>query len=197
MKYQQYMKTSEYAKLMGVTQRTIINNFHKGLIPGYQDSKTNTIYIENPHYKTTITSGNRAILYARVSSSDNKKSLDGQMERMKNYAAAKGYTIVDEIKEIYSGLNDHRPRLTAVLKRDDYDILICEHKDRLTRFGFNYLDILLNRCNIRIDVINTAKNKDDDLMNDFVSIVTSFCSRIYGRKRKHKTNEIIEALKHD
>lgn len=194
---QKYIKVSEYAKMMGIHRLTVTRNFHKGLIPGYQDETTKTIYIENPEYVENKRNkpDNRAILYARVSSTANKPSLDGQIERMRAYAAAKGYTIIDEIKEIASGLNDTRPKLQKVLKRNDYDILISEHKDRLTRFGYAYLDTLLSEKGVAIDVINQAENKDDELMNDFISIVTSLCHRIYGRNRKKKTEEIISNIK--
>lgn len=194
---QKYMKVTEYAKMMGIHRLTVTKNFHKGLIPGYQDETTKTIYIENPEYATNKHNkpANKAILYARVSSTTNKPSLDEQINRMRAYAAAKGYTVADEVKEIASGLNDQRPKLQKILKRNDYDILISEHKERLTRFGFGYLETLLAEKGVTIDIINQAENKDEELMNDFISIVTSFCHRIYGRNRKKKTEEIISNIK--
>ena len=191
-----YLKTAQYAKLYNMNRRTVINNFHKGFIPGYQDKNTKTIYILNPEYQEqkpkTV---KRAILYARVSSSTNKKSLDGQISRMEEYCSVKGYQIVDEVKEIASGMNANRRKLSRILKRDDYDILLCEHPDRLTRFGFNYLVILLGRLHVTVEPINVAKTKDEDLFNDFVSIMTSFYQRLYGRNRKKKAMAIIDALK--
>lgn len=103
--------------------------------------------------------------------------------------------MIDEVREIRSGLNDQRPKLDQILKREDYDLLVCEHRDRLTRFGYHYLETLLLRCGITIDVINQMENTDQELMDDFVSIVTSFCSRIYGRKRKEKTEKIIQEIR--
>lgn len=75
-----YLKTSEYAKLMGIHYRTAARHFHSGLLKGYQDENTKTIYIENPNYVSSVNKqeSNRAVLYARVSSTQNKKSLDGQ-----------------------------------------------------------------------------------------------------------------------
>lgn len=193
-----YLKTSQYAKMMNQHQRTVIRNFHLGRIDGYQDPNTKTIYILNPEYKNKINDKQkRAILYARVSSTTNKKSLNGQLSRMRDFASVKGYIIIDEITEIASGLNDNRRKLNKILERTDYDVLICEHKDRLTRFGFNYIKLLLARCNVQLEVINQSDNKDNELMNDFISIVTSFCNRIYGRKRKAKTKQIIEDLRNE
>jgi predicted site-specific integrase-resolvase len=73
--------------------------------------------------------------------------------------------------------------------------IVVEHKDRLTRFGFNYLDKLLAMQGRKIEVINLAENGKEDLVQDFVSIVTSFCARLYGQRRsKRKTERIIAEL---
>ena len=115
---------------------------------------------------------------------------------MRLYAYARGYKIVDEIKEISSGLNDNRPKLNQIFKRTDFNILLCEHKDRLTRFGFEYIKSLFSRVGVSVEAINeSTKTKDEEMVDDFVSIDTSFCSRIYGRSRKKKTIEIIEKIK--
>ena len=190
-----YIKTSQYATLFNMKQYTVTRLFHAGKIKGFQDPDTKTIFLNNPEYEKADNSKKDAILYARVSSTQNKKSLAGQLERMRNYASAKGYTIVDEVTEIGSGLNDHRPKLEQILRRDDYNILLVEHQDRLTRFGFNYIKTLLDRINVKVEVINKIEHKDDELMTDFISIVTSFCQRIYGRNRKKKTQQIIEDIK--
>lgn len=72
---------------------------------------------------------------------------------------------------------------------------MVEHKDRLTRFGFHYIEKLLAMQGRRIEVINLAENSKEDLMQDFVSIVTSFCARLYGQRRsKRKTERIIAEL---
>lgn len=190
-----YIKPSEYAKIMSMHVLTVRKHFHKGLIKGKQDPDTGTIKLLNPLYKgENETTGKRAILYARVSSTTNKKSLNGQLQRLENYASAKGYTIVDEVTEIASGLNDKRPKFIKILQRSDYNILLAEHKDRVTRFGYNYLDVLLKRLGVTLEVVNQVDNKDNELMDDFVSLVTSFCNRIYGCRRKDKTNQIIKDL---
>lgn len=99
------------------------------------------------------------------------------------------------MKEIGSGLNDKRPKLKQVFNNKDWDILVVEHKDRLTRFGFEYLHMLAESQGRKIVVINQTEDETDDLMTDFVSIITSFCSRLYGlRRSKRKTKKIIKEL---
>lgn len=193
---QRFIKLSQYASLMGIHYRTAARHFHNGQLLGYQDEITNTIYIENPDYLQTKDTNNKikAVLYARVSSTTNKASLNSQIERLTQYAAAKGYEITKIEKEIASGLNDNRRKFSSILKSSDWDILLVEHKDRLTRFGFNHITQLLEKTNQQVEVINKTENKDTEIMEDFVSIVTSFCGRIYGANRKAKTQKIIKEL---
>ena len=94
------------------------------------------------------------MLYARVSSSENKKNLVAQMERLRLFAAAKGYSVVQEVQEVGSGLNDGRKKLNKLLENQSkFDVLLVEHKDRLTRFGFTYIKLLLKNSGKRVEVI--------------------------------------------
>lgn len=137
-------------------------------------------------------------IYARVSSSENKSNLDTQAERLEKYCLAKGYQVVRIVKEVGSGVNDNRRKLIDLLNKDDYSIIVCEHKDRLSRVGFNYLKVLLNQTNRDIEVVNLATERTDDLMHDFVSIITSFCARLYSiRRRARKTESLIKCLQSD
>lgn len=147
---------------------------------------------EDPKTSTEV----RCATYARVSSSQNKDNAFSQSERLQQFATAKGYTLIKNVVEIGSGLNDERPKLTALLKDKSWNILLVEHKDRLTRFGFRYLDLVAESQNRKIEVINLTDNQHDaDLVEDLVSIITSFCARIYGRRRsQRKTEKIIKEL---
>ena len=102
------------------------------------------------------------------------------------------------MKEVGSGVSDNRKQLLKLLTDDGYSKIIVEHKDRLTRFGFNYIDTLFRQYGRSIEVVNEAANDRDDLMQDFVSIITSFCARLYGqRQSRRKTEKIIAELKKD
>ena len=179
----------------GISYMSAYRYFNNGLIKGVK-LKTGTILIDiEEEENENITKNTRVVLYTRVSSSENKTNLETQLDRLRSFAVAKGYTIAKEIKEIGSGLNDKRPKLTEILKDDNWDVIIVEHKDRLARFGLNYLELLLNKQNKKIEVINECLNEKEDLMTDFVSIITSFCSRLYGlRRNKRRTEQIIKEL---
>ena len=73
-----------------------------------------------------------------------------------------------------------------------------EHSDRLTRFGASYIESLLKLTNRKLEIVNVVDNDEQDLIQDFVSVITSFCARIYGKRRtKRKTEKLIEELKKD
>lgn len=194
----EYIKASEYAKKMSLHIRTVYRYYYNGKIKGYQDKETGTIFILNPFKnKREDNLENKVVLYARVSSNENKNNLDSQLERLRLFAIAKGYQVVKEIKEVGSGLNDNRSKLNYLLEKElkEFKILLVEHKDRLTRFGFNYIDILLKSHNKQIEVINLVDSDKEDLIQDFVSVITSFCARIYGQRRsKRKTEKLIKEL---
>lgn len=138
----------------------------------------------------------KVVVYARVSAAENKRNLESQVSRLQDYCAVKGWPVAQVVKEIGSGVNDSRPKLLKLLTDPALTIIVVEHKDRLTRFGFNYIDQLLAMQGRRVEVINQAENGKEDLMQDFVRIVTSFCARLYGhRHSKGKTERIIAELR--
>lgn len=190
-------KLSDYANEYGVTYRTAWNRFNKGLIEGAFQDKDGHIYIK-PQKPDNDINMVKVCLYARVSSSENRSNLNSQLERLSQYSIAKGYTISKSIKEVGSGVNDKRTKLSKILANPDFDILIVEHKDRLTRFGFNYIETLLGLLNKRIEVINYEGDVQSDLMKDLVSIIYSFSARLYGlRRSKRQTERIIKVLEQD
>ena len=186
------MKLSDYAKQTGISYQTAWRMWKRGELNAYQLS-TGTIIVKTDD-SNSLTEA-IACIYARVSSAENKSNLDAQANRLTDYAIAKGYRVYKVVKEVGSGLNDNRKQLAKILVDDNYNILIVEHKDRLARFGLNYMKILLEKTGKRLEVVNEADNGKDELMQDLVSIITSFCARLYGlRRSKRKTEKIIEEL---
>lgn len=184
------MKLSDYAKKVGVTYRTAWNWFKAGTIDGAYQLPSGTVIVPN----TIENSKNYGvILYARTSSSNNKGLLENQAKRLEEYAIAKGYHIKQIVKEFGSGLNDNRKQLSKILKDGKYDKIIVEHKDRLTRFGFNYIQLLTGG---RIEVINESKEEDEDITQDLISIIHCFSARIYGLRRSKRLKlKVKEAIK--
>jgi putative resolvase len=114
--------------------------------------------VREPEAKPTAS---KIALYARVSEAYQKDDLARQLERLRDYAAAKGYTVAKEVVELASGLNDSRPKLAKLLTDTTISIIIVEHKDRLTRFGFEYIHKLLEVQQRRIEVVFETDTNDE------------------------------------
>jgi len=188
-------KLRDYAKEHGLTYRSAYNHFRRGLIAGAYQLPTLTIVIPDHSDMNKKNLVEYVITYARVSSSENKDNLKSQSDRLISYCNAKGWKTQENIVEIGSGVNDNRTKLLKVLKEGKASKLVVEHKDRLTRFGFNYIKEICNKFNCEIIVINECTTEKEDIIQDFVSIITSFCAKIYGQRRcKRKTESIIKEL---
>lgn len=185
------MKLSDYAKQHGIQYRTAWNRFKAGKIPGAYMDNTNHVVIPITPLKTL----GKTAIYARVSSNKQKEDLERQVQRLTKFAIAKGLTIETITKEIASGVNDERPKLTKLLKEDNWDTLVIEHRDRLTRVGYNWFKLFLNQQGKEIIVANNATEENTDLMDDFLSIIYSFAARLYGlRSARSKTKRIANDL---
>lgn len=182
------MKLSQYAKELGVCYKTAWNLFKQNKINGAYQLESGTVIVPNNIFDNN-TQENGVILYARTSSSKNKTLLENQVKRLEQYAIAKGYKIKQIVKEYGSGLNDKRKLLSKILKDDNYDKIIVENKDRLTRFGFNWIQLLTGN---RIEVINESKEKDEDITKDLISIIHCFSARIYGLRRSQNLKNNIK-----
>lgn len=182
------MKLSEWCKNKGVSYGTGLRWYHLGKINNSYQMDTGTIIVDDvcvvreEQHKTQL---KELVIYARVSNRDRKEQLQYQVDRLTNFAISNGFIIKNIYKEIASGMNDDRKIFWKMLDNQPKYILV-ENKDRLTRFGFNYLKVLFNRLGTDIIVINNTDDDKQDLMKDLISIITSFCGRIYGLRRSHK-----------
>jgi predicted site-specific integrase-resolvase len=188
------MKLSTWAKLKGINYHTAYRWFNSGLIKNAIKLPTGTILVNE-----TINTNKeeKIVTYSRVSNHSRKNELEYQVERLSQFCLAKGYSITKQYKEIASGMNDNRKQLWEMLNSEP-TIIVIENKDRLTRFGFNYLEKLLEKQGCKIEVINKDEEDEKDLIKDLVSIITSFCCRIYGiRRAQNKINKIKQILKEE
>lgn len=195
---QKRYRPSQAAKILGVNSWTMRRWLREGKVPSVK-SESGRWYVLATWIDSQIKeskdqpSTNRCAIYVRESSSENKSALQSQLDGMTQYAKAKGYQIVRVVSEVASGLNDHRPKLESLLRATDFDILLVEHRERLTRFGFHWFEVL---APFKIEVVNLAENATNDLMEDLVAILTSFAARLYGQRRgRKKTKAAIKALK--
>lgn len=188
------MKLSHWARKHGIPYRTAWKWFKQGILPARAiQLPTGTILVLEEEEEVRLPQ-DAAAIYARVSVHEARDDLERQVQRLQDYAAARGYRVVRVVKEVASGLNDRRPRLEKLLLEKDYGVLLVEHRDRLTRFGFRYLELLLHEQGKRVEVVNEADTPRADLIEDFVAVIYSFAARLYGLRGKRKARKIVSEL---
>jgi len=144
---------------------------------------------------------NNVAIYVRVSSYDQKKKgdLDRQKQSLLEYAKAKNYNVTTIIEDIASGLNENRKGLSKLfdlVNNRKISVVIVSFKDRLTRFGFKYIEKYFSSYNVKIEIVNTDNEKDayQELVEDLIAIVSSFAGRLYGL-RSHRYKKVVEGVK--
>lgn len=144
---------------------------------------------------------NRGAIYARVSSTKQAGAGDlaRQRERLEQYAAEKGFAVQAVIAEQGSGLNEKRKGLDRVFKmarENKIDLVLIEFKDRLARFGYDYIEKYLNAFGVRIIVVNGTEPKSlqEELVTDMLAILSSFSAKLYGYRSKEFRKKVKEAM---
>ena len=130
----------------------------------------------------------KTVIYARVSSHNQKSDLNNQIEFLKQYANANGIIASEILTDIGSGLNYNRKNFNKILYSDDITTVIISYKDRFVRFGYDWFFNYLKYKGVNIIVVNNISTSlEKELVDDLISIITVFSSRIYGlRKYKSK-----------
>ena len=189
------VKLSVWAKQIGVSFKTAQRWYYSGKMPvPTERTPTNRIMVcvEEP-----ASAAERTVLYARVSSSDQKDDCQRQADRLRTLAAGRGWSNVEVVSEIGSGLNGRRKRLIDLLADPTVRRLVVEHRDRLARFGVEYIEAAL-KAHGREVVFAEAGDQKLDLVQDFIDVVTSMCARIYGRRAaKNRAERALKAAAED
>lgn len=170
------VKLSEWAMANGVSRQSATRWFHAGVLPvPARQLATGTILVDEP-----IGTSPGVAIYARVSSADQRGELDRQVTRLTAVATERRLPPTTVVAEVGSGLNGHRTKLLSLLRDPTVGTIVVEHRDRLGRFGVEYLEAALVAQGRRVVVVEDAEVADD-LVRDMVEVLTSFCARLYGR----------------
>ena len=194
-------KLSEFAKLVGVSR--------SGVVKWIKSGKVRAVNIHGRWYipeselerliKGFYTGVKRVVIYARVSGNTQKDDLERQISSLEDYVrkhfAQAEYVVV---KDIASGLKEDRrglKKLIEMARKKQIDSIVVAYKDRLTRFGFTYLEELFKAYGVRVIAAFHEESKDyyQELIEDLIAIVTSFAGKIYG-KRSHKYKKVVKAV---
>ncbi len=190
------LRPKEVCRLLGVSYVTLRRWIKEGKIRAVRTlgGKYRILESEVERLLSGVEVGEiRAIIYVRVSPSDQKKDLERQIQYLTQYCSAKGYKVIDVLSDIASGLKTDRRGLLKLFHyvvNKDADEVVVTYKDRLTRFGFEYLEYFFKQYGVRIEVVYGEERKDayQELVEDLLAIVTSFTGKLYGM-RSHKKKE--------
>lgn len=197
------LRMNEVSEITGLAQSTLRLMHRKGELVPAKISPGGTRYYSDEQIKEYMgvkTVSKRIVIgYARVSSRKQQDDLDRQIENLKTYMYAKGYSF-EMITDIGSGINYSKKGLTKLLERihkGEVSKVVILYKDRLVRFGFELLETMckLNDCEIEI-IDNTPKTDEEELVTDLVQVITVFGCRLQG-KRSKLTKKLVEDLKDD
>lgn len=175
------MRLKEWAREQGVSYRTALNWFHAGTLPApARQLDSGTILVESP-----VVEAGRTVAYCRVSSADERDELDRQVGRVAQECSRRGLSLDATVTEVGSGLDGSRSKLRELLADPSVVTLVVEHRDRLARFGVDYLEAALSAQSRRIVVLDEAE-AEADLVRDVTEVLTSMCTRWYGRRSAAK-----------
>ena len=197
------LKLRELCEIVGISYSTLKQWVREGKVKVYRTatgrwripySEVERILGLRPEARAV-----RAVIYARVSSSDQKGDLERQIQYLTQYCSAKGYRVVDVLSDVASGLKTNRRGLLKLFNyvvNKQVDVVVITYKDRLTRFGFEYLEYFFKRYGVRIEVVYGEEPKDayQELVEDLLAIVTSFAGKLYGM-RSHKKKKLVQGFK--
>lgn len=183
------MKLSKWAESQGISYRTAWRMWKSGRLPfPAEQLPTGTVVLHPEKSQKGVA------LYARVSSHDQKADLDRQLGRLAAYASDQKLTVIESVKEVGSGLNGSRKGLLKLIGNPDISCIVVEHRDRLMRFGFEYLESSLAAQNRKIIVIENDE-VSDDVTRDLHEVIVSLCARLYGkRSARNRAKKAMSAL---
>lgn len=195
------MSIGKFAKELGVTPEHVRTMHRTGeVIPARISDKGTRYYSEEQLRKLKNTQFSqreeKVVAYCRVSTKSQKDELEKQVENVKSYMYAKGYSF-EVITDIGSGINYKNKGLQELISLIDSNQVakvVILYKDRLVRFGFELIQLLCELHGVKIEIIdNSEYSTDEELTDDLIQIVTLFANRLYGSKSK-ETKTLIKRV---
>ena len=138
----------------------------------------------------------KVVAYCRVSTKSQKDELEKQVENVKSYMYAKGYSF-EVITDIGSGINYKNKglqKLISLIDSNQVTKVVVLYKDRLVQYGFELIQLLCDLHDVEIEIIdNSEQSNEEELTDDLIEIITVFANRLYGSRSK-KTKTLIERV---
>ena len=189
---QRFIKASQVMDELQISRGTLKLWKDKGLITYKKLSDKKYLYDINSVLKEGSVQENRLnVIYARVSTLKQVEDLNRQLCILKEYCLKQGVKIDKVFTDVGSGMNADRKEfnelLTLVFERKVKKIYIS-FKDRLTRFGFNYIKNICEYFDTEIEVLDDDEfrdhNNEKELTEDLIAIIHHYSMKVYNSKRK-------------
>lgn len=200
-----YYSIGQFSKLIGKTTQTLRNWDKEGVLNPHHIANSGYRYYSQEqlnHFlglKSEVQLNKKIIGYCRVSSHKQKDDLEKQIENVKTYMYAKGYSF-EIITDIGSGINYNKKglnQLIDMITNSEIDKIVVLYKERIIRFGYELIENLCTKYGTTIEIIdNTERTGEQELVEDMIQIVTVFSARLQGKK-SHKAKKMIKELLED
>ena len=197
-------KPKEFAELLGVSVKTLQRWDREGILKANRtptDRRYYT-YAQYLQFKGIQTENDRrdVVIYARVSTRNQKDDLQNQVEFLKQFCNAKGMIVNQCMEEVGSGLNYNRKKWNKLLEEvmeHRIKTIVISSKDRFIRFGYDWFEKFCEKFHTKIMIVNNeALSPNEELVQDMISILHVFSCRLYGlRKYKNQIKEDEELAK--
>lgn len=187
-------KPKDFAKMLNVSVKTLQRWDNENTLKAYRNPKGRRYYTHEQYLAFTgVSSKNnkKIVIYARVSTNNQKNDLNNQVKFLKNYANSKGLIVDEIITEIGSGLNYNRKKWNDLINdciNQKIKTIIISNKDKFIRFGYNWFEQFLLNYGVNIIVVNNDKlSPNEELIQDLISIIHVFSCKIHGLKKYTKS----------
>jgi predicted site-specific integrase-resolvase len=184
---------SEFAKRVGVTVFTVQRWDREGKLIAKRMHTGRRYYTEEDIIKVLGKPSEeigRSVAYCRVSSPAQKPDLLNQREILQQFCDEQGIVVDEWIEEVGGGLNLRRKkflRLVDGILSGEIKQVVVAHRDRLARFGFDLMTYLCERMGCQLIVMdNPTLSPEQEMVQDLMTIVHTFSSRLYGLRKYKK-----------
>ena len=198
------MKAKEVLKILKISRPTLTKYVKEQKILVQELPNGFYDYDEDSVLKVAkISTERNSVIYARVSTSKQKKDLENQIQTITKYANKNGYKIDGVYSDISSGLDYDRKSfselLNLILERKVKNVFIKD-KDRLTRVSFDLWKNLFKQFNCNLIVVNETQNnetEEKEIFTDIISLLHCFAMRMFSSRRKKKISLVKEDLENE
>ena len=186
-------KPKDFAELLGMSVKTLQRWDRDGILKANRTPTDRRYYTYDQYlqFKGIQTENDirDTVIYARVSTRNQKDDLQNQVEFLKQFCNAKGIIVNQCVEDFGSGLNYNRKKWNKLLDEvmaNKIKTIVISNKDRFIRFGYDWFEKFCEKFNTKIIIVNNETlSSNEELVQDIISILHVFSCRLYGL-RKYK-----------